>query len=116
MLREVYQEIQLSEDFFSCLAVSNIVLNALVAECNDESSFDLLQLEDITDESKGTFCSCSLVDSEDLAEETGLLLLLTYLLVVVVDFVLVDTDDSLLLDSHIVDFDHSEFLILRSFT
>lgn len=116
LLREVDQEIQLSEDLFSGLTVSNIVFDALVAEGNDESSLDFLQLKDIADESKGTLCSGCLVDSEDLAEETGLLLLLTDLLVVVVDFVLVDTDDPFLFDAHVVDFYHSEFLIPRSFT
>ena len=116
LLGEVNQEVQLSEDLFSGLAVSNIVLNALFAEGNDESFFDLLQLKDIADESKGAFCSRCLVDPENFAEEAGLLLFLTNLLIVVVDFVLVDSDDPFLLDTHIVDFDNRKFLILGSFT
>ena len=116
LLGEVNEEVQLSENLVSGLAVSDIILDALFAEGNDESFFDLLQLKDIADESKGAFCSCCLVDSKNFAEEAGLLLFLTNLLIVVVDFVLIDSNDSFLLDAHIVDFYNRKFLILRSFT
>lgn len=76
-----------------------------------EASLDRGECLDVADETIGPLGTCIPIHSKDLGEEAGLFLLLADHFVVVVELVLVDTDDALLLCTQTVHLYHNEFLV-----
>lgn len=107
------QVIQFSHYFLTSLLTPHVVFDDLIREDELEPFLDGSELLDICNETVRSFSSGVPIDSEDLGEETGLFLFLTDCPVVVVDLVLVDTDDAFLLHPHVVHLHHCELFVKR---
>ena len=109
----IYQEIQLSEEPVPDLGFMDQVFDLLLFEGDDESFLYFFEGEDIADKSERFFGAGLLVDAKKFTEESCLFFLFPVTFVVVVDFGLVHSQNSFLLEPQRTHFNHIELLILR---
>ena len=88
------------------------IFDLFLFEGDDESFFYFFEGEDITNESKRFFGAGFLVDAKKFTEESCLFFLFSVTFIIVIDFSLVHSQNSFLLEPHRTHFNHFKFFIL----